>query len=391
MKHATQVHGVVAPGFEAVRAEFERNFAERGEIGAAVAAYWRGEKVVDLWGGRRTPEGAAPWNEDTMVVVMSTTKGLSAMTLALANARGWLDYDERVSTYWPEFAQQGKERITVRQLLAHQAGLYVLDAPLDRDLISDLDRLAIVLARQAPAWKPGTRQAYHGITLGFYQGELLRRIDPRHRSLGRFFQEEIATPLGLDVYIRLPEDIPDSRLATMSRASFLELLQGFPLRLALDTLNRNSKISKALRGSELAHDEDERFGATRQERARALFVAHLFEADALTDIPVNVVPFTPFSVVHRVRRLRPLLRRQPFEECVRSRLHCGGGALGRDGRSHERSSEQTESDDRATAWHGVHKPFVSAALRVRAAAKRHGTRRLAAGDASSRLLVHDDG
>ena len=102
------VDGTVASGFEEVRAEFERNFAERGEIGAAVAAYWRGEKVVDLWGGRRTPEEDEPWQQDTMVVVMSTTKGLAAMTLAVANARGWLDYDAPVARYWPEFAQKGR-------------------------------------------------------------------------------------------------------------------------------------------------------------------------------------------------------------------------------------------------------------------------------------------
>src|SRR5687767_10585362 len=120
MMTKAHVDGLVAPGFEAVRAEFERNFAERGEIGAAVAAYWRGEKVVDLWGGRRMPEGEAPWSEDTMVPVMSTTKGLAAMTLAVANARGWLDYDVAVAHYWPEFAQNGKAEITVRQLLDHE-------------------------------------------------------------------------------------------------------------------------------------------------------------------------------------------------------------------------------------------------------------------------------
>jgi CubicO group peptidase (beta-lactamase class C family) len=103
-----RVSGFVAPGFEEVRAVFERNFDERGEIGAAVAAYWRGEKVVDLWGGRRAPEGDAPWNEDTLVVFMSSTKGLAAMTLALANSRGWLDYDAPVARYWPKFAQNGK-------------------------------------------------------------------------------------------------------------------------------------------------------------------------------------------------------------------------------------------------------------------------------------------
>src|SRR3954452_22618408 len=111
--------GWVAPGFQEVRDEFERNFAERGEIGAAVAAYWRGEKVVDLWGGRRSPTGDEPWNEDTLVVVNSTTKGLAAMTVAVANSRGWIDYEAPVAEYWPEFAQNGKGAITVRQLLSH--------------------------------------------------------------------------------------------------------------------------------------------------------------------------------------------------------------------------------------------------------------------------------
>jgi CubicO group peptidase (beta-lactamase class C family) len=217
--------------------------------------YYGGEKVVDLWGGIRNKATGEPWEHDTMVIVYSATKGLAAMTLAVAHSRGWLDYEERVCAYWPEFAQHGKERITVRQLLAHQAGLYVLDEPLTRSLVRDFDRLAVVLARQKPAWEPGTRQAYHGITLGFYENELLRRLDPRHRSLGRFFQDEIASPLGLDVYINLPDDIPNSRLATMARPSLVELFQGFPLRLALDTMNKGSKISKALRGSELPHDE----------------------------------------------------------------------------------------------------------------------------------------
>jgi CubicO group peptidase (beta-lactamase class C family) len=249
------IEGYVRPGFEAVREAFAENFGRRGELGGACCACHRGEQVVDLWGGIRNRQTGEPWQRDTMVIVYSTTKGLAAMTLALAHSRGWLDYDERVCAYWPEFAQQGKARITVRQLLAHQAGLYALDVPIDRSLVADLDRLAVVLARQKPAWEPGTRQAYHAITVGFYEGELLRRVDPGRRSLGRFFQDEIATPLGLDVYIRLPEDIPNSRLAVIARATWLELMRGFPVRLALDTMNRRSKIVRALRGSGLPHDE----------------------------------------------------------------------------------------------------------------------------------------
>ena len=210
-----EIHGYVGKGFEAVREAFRENFSHRKELGAACCVYHHGEKVVDLWGGIRNKTTGEPWEEDTMVVVWSATKGLAAMTLALAHSRGWLDYGERVCTYWPEFAQQGKETISVRQLLAHQAGLFAFDEPVDRDVIADLDRLAIVLARQKPAWPPGTRQAYHAISLGFYEGELLRRVDPMHRSLGEFFQDEIASPLEMDFYIRLPERIPNSRLATL--------------------------------------------------------------------------------------------------------------------------------------------------------------------------------
>ena len=249
------IEGQVSPGFEAVRDAFEENFARRRELGGACCAYHHGEKVVDLWGGIRNKEAREPWERDTMVIVYSATKGLAAMTLAIAHSRGWLDYEERVCAYWPEFAQEGKKRITVRQLLAHQAGLFAFDEAVDRSVVADLDRLAIVLARQKPAWEPGTRQAYHAITLGYYESELLRRIDPRRRSLGQFFQDEIATPLGLDLYIRLPEDIPNSRLATVVRPGWIEILKGFPLRLALDAMSRRSRISRALKGSELPHDE----------------------------------------------------------------------------------------------------------------------------------------
>lgn len=248
------VHGYVGRGFEGMRATFAENFARRHELGGACCAYRHGEKVADIWGGIRNKQTGEPWEGRTMVIVYSATKGLAAMTLAIAHSRGWLDYEERVSTYWPEFAQHGKADITVRQLVAHQAGLYALDEPVTRELVADLDRLAVVLARQKPAWKPGTRQAYHAITLGFYESELLRRIDPRHRSLGQFFEDEIASPLDLDVYIKLPDNISNAQLAAMTHASWFERLRGFPPRLALDAMNRRSKIRRALRGSELPHD-----------------------------------------------------------------------------------------------------------------------------------------
>jgi CubicO group peptidase (beta-lactamase class C family) len=257
-KSPVEIHGFVKEGFETVREAFAENFTKRREIGAACCVYLKGEKVVDLWGGVRNIKTGEPWEEDTMALVYSTTKGLSAMTLAVAHSRGWLDYNAPVCQYWKEFAQNGKEKITVRQLLAHQAGLFAFDEPVDKNTVTDLDRLAEVMARQKPVWVPGTRQAYHAITLGFYESELLRRIDPQHRSIGQFFQDEIATPLGLDFYINLPESIPDSRLASLIDPTPFEMLFGFPVRMTLAVWNHRSPLYRALMvnpGSALSHDE----------------------------------------------------------------------------------------------------------------------------------------
>jgi CubicO group peptidase (beta-lactamase class C family) len=245
-KNPPLIEGSVTSGFEPVRDAFVENFRRRGELGAACCIYLYGEKVVDLWGGVRDRASGEPWRANTMVLVHSTTKGLAAMVMALANSRDWLDYDEHVSTYWPEFAQAGKERITVRLLLAHQAGLFAFDEKVDGAVVADLDRLAEVMARQPPAWDPGERQAYHAISLGFYEGELLHRIDPRHRSLGQFFDEEIAKPLGLEFYIGLPEAIPDSRLAPLEPPSPWKRLTGLPLPLVLASMNRRSVLYRSL-------------------------------------------------------------------------------------------------------------------------------------------------
>lgn len=254
-----RINGSVAPGFEEVRTEFERNFARRGEIGAAVAAYWRGEKVVDLWGGRRIPEQDAPWEEDTMVVVNSTTKGLAAMTLAVANARGWIDYDKPVAHYWPEFAQNGKTAVTVRQLLGHEAGLVLLDEELTLEKMHDLDYVSRVLARQKPAWTPGTRHGYHTMTIGLYMQELVRRVDPAGRTLGRFFRDEIARPLNIDFYIGLPGEIPDERLAKLKTLSIRRgLLALFytPFKVTLKIIRPGSLLRASFVG--LAVDPNDR-------------------------------------------------------------------------------------------------------------------------------------
>jgi CubicO group peptidase (beta-lactamase class C family) len=246
VEQPVHIEGSVSCGYEAVRTAFLENFTRRGELGGACCVYRHGEKIVDLCGGVRDATSRAPWRQNTMVVVHSASKGLAAMTLALAHSRGWLDYDERVSRYWPEFAQAGKENITVRQLLAHQAGLFAFDEHVDRDVIADPDRLAAIMARQRPAWPPGERQAYHAITLGFYQSELLRRIDPAHRTLGQFFAEEIAAPLGIDFYLRLPESLPNERLAPLAPIKRSRVIRDMPWRIVLDSFNPRSVLFRSL-------------------------------------------------------------------------------------------------------------------------------------------------
>lgn len=242
------ISGHAEPGFEGVAEAFAENFVSRNELGAACCMYVDGAEVVDLWGGVRNRKTGEPWERDTMVIVWSATKGMSGLAVALAESRGLLDYDERVSTYWPEFAQQDKGSITVRQLLSYQAGLVALDAPVDKAVLADLDRLAVVLAQQKPSWPPGERQAYGMLCLGFYEGELVRRVDPLHRSLGQFFQEEIASPLGLDFYIRLPDAVPNARLAVLEEANPLQVIRyanRIPLRLVLAFLNPRSPLRRS--------------------------------------------------------------------------------------------------------------------------------------------------
>jgi CubicO group peptidase (beta-lactamase class C family) len=209
------IDGLVARGFEPVQAAFERNFERRAETGAACAVTVGGELVVDLWGGVRDASRNEPWERDTLVLMFSTTKGIASIALAHAHARGLFDHGEPVARYWPEFGSNGKHSVTVRQLLSHQAGLCAIDEKMDLAALSDPDWVAAVIAAQAPAWEPGTRHGYHGLTLGWYESELLRRVDPKRRTIGRYFADEVAAPLGLEFYIGLPEDVPADRIAVI--------------------------------------------------------------------------------------------------------------------------------------------------------------------------------
>ena len=195
------VDGECDARFDLVREEFERNFSERGEVGASVCVTLGADAVVDLWGGDAVPS-ERPWQSDTVCVVWSSTKGATALCAHILLYRGELKLDDPVSRYWPEFAAAGKEAVTVRMLLAHQAGVPALRQPLPPGAFYDWDLMASALAAEAPFWAPGMQHGYHGLTLGFLVGELIRRITGT--SLGRFFKDEVADRLGLDFWIGLP-------------------------------------------------------------------------------------------------------------------------------------------------------------------------------------------
>jgi len=212
-----EVHGTVAQGFEPVLEAFAGNFRQHGEIGAACAVWYRGEKVVDLWGGLRAARARLGWGNSTPVSLRSMGGMLSAFCAALAHSRGLLRYDTPVAQWWPQFAQGGKGGVTVRQLLSHQAGLCALDVPLTTGLLGDREALAAALAQQRPYWKAGSRHGYHAVTLDLYFGELLRRCDPLGRGLAQFFAEEITRPLGLQV--ELPGAADSGVAASQSSAA----------------------------------------------------------------------------------------------------------------------------------------------------------------------------
>lgn len=199
----TETQGWTAPGWEGVRHAFQENFDAGTEVGAAFSAYHRGEKVVDLWGGVADQDTGASWNEDTLMPVFSTTKGMTAIVANMLAQEGRLDVEAPVAEYWPEFAQAGKQNIPVAYLLSHQAGLAWIDGTLTQEQALAWDPVVDALAVQVPNWEPGTKHGYHATTYGWLVGEVIRRITGK--SVGTNLQEMVSVPLGLDLWIGLPE------------------------------------------------------------------------------------------------------------------------------------------------------------------------------------------
>jgi CubicO group peptidase (beta-lactamase class C family) len=207
-----KVEGTCDGRFLGVAQEFERNFRERGELGASVSLTLDGKTVVDLWGGLSGRPDEQPWQRDTVSIVYSCTKGMTALCAHMLASRGKLDIDAPVAEYWPEFARKGKERATVRMLLDHSVGLPAFKTPIRADGCVDWDYMTEMLADEEPFWAPGTRNGYHMINFGWTVGEIVRRISGK--SLGTFFRDEVALPLAAEFWIGAPEEV-EARVAPM--------------------------------------------------------------------------------------------------------------------------------------------------------------------------------
>jgi len=275
------VEGTCDPRFTPVREAFRENFASRGELGAAVTVTTEGKSVVDLWGGLADKVTRRPWARDTAVVVFSCTKGATALCAHLLVARGKLDLDAPVARYWPEFAAAGKETIPVRMLLNHQSGLAAIDQPLPIDALYDWDTMTTAVAAQAPHWEPGTAHGYHAMTFGWLVGELVRRISGR--SLGTFFHEEVAGPLGLDFWIGLPEAL-EARVAPIRMAP----LTGETTPIMRAMAERGSLISRAFMNPP-------GLMTARQVNARALHAAEVPAANGIATARALAGMYTPLA------------------------------------------------------------------------------------------------
>ncbi|HIG69368.1 MAG TPA: class A beta-lactamase-related serine hydrolase [Myxococcales bacterium] len=245
-----EIHGKCAAGFEGVRDAFAANFDRGLDVGASVAVTHNGEPVVDLWGGDCDANGTS-WKEDTIVNVYSTTKTMAATCILMLADRGLVDLYAPVAKYWPEFAQNGKEHVLVAHVMGHTAGLSGFDEPTPKDLY-DWNDIVGRLAAQAPWWEPGTKSGYHAVTQGFLQGEIVRRVTGK--TIGNFFREEVAEPLGADFHIGL-DPKHDARVA--------DLIPPPNMKLGGGGLKKGSMVARTFAGPPLTGNEPK----TREWRA----------------------------------------------------------------------------------------------------------------------------
>lgn len=225
-----EIHGTWDPRYDAVASTLAASLDAGTDVGASVAVLVGGEPVVDIWGGTVDAAGTAPWQRDTITNVWSTTKTMTFLVALMLADRGELDFDAPVARYWPEFAAAGKEAVLVRHLMAHTAGLPGWDEPMAPEDLADWERCTAALAAQAPWWEPGTASGYHAVTQGYLIGEVVRRITGT--TIGAWFAEEVAGPLGADFHIGLPES-EDHRVSLVIPPPPLDLVALKPSELVI--------------------------------------------------------------------------------------------------------------------------------------------------------------
>ncbi len=245
-----RIQGQCSDAFESVRRAFEASFENRKELGASLCVWHHGEKVIDLWGGFLDKARQREWERDTLCTIFSTTKGLVALCFLMLSDRGEFDYDEPVANYWPEFAANGKAAISIRTLLNHRAGLVAIDEPIALDdFVNNPEEVARIAAQQTPYWEPDTDQGYHGVTYGIYTAELFRRI--AGESIGTFLTREVATPLGADVFVGLP-DSEEGRVSPIHPAGLREIIFQIVPKMLFHRGNEGRVYRQVILGKEAA-------------------------------------------------------------------------------------------------------------------------------------------
>jgi len=263
MPTKVKIHGSCGHRFKSVKEAFTQSIEEKKEVGASFAVMIDGEYVIDIYGGYKDTEKTQPWENDTICNVFSTTKVPTALCTMMCVDRDLLDLDEKVSKYWPEFAQGGKENISVRHILSHSSGLAGIDEPIPWSAWYDWNRIIKLLEVQKPWWEPGTKSGYHGFTQGYLLGELVKRVTGK--SLGTFFKEEIANPLNIDFYIGLPEDqIPcvSNLIPARSSGEEISLIFGYITEIANKSERIKKEIEKLEKYIEFEFVDQEIFGMT---------------------------------------------------------------------------------------------------------------------------------
>lgn len=226
--------GFVHKDYTKIADSFTENFVNYGEIGASLCVYHQNEKVVDIWGGFKDINKKEKWNQDTVVPVFSTTKAVSSACLSLLHSKGLFDYTDRVSKYWRNFGVNGKESISIEELLQHRAGLSAIDKKLNIDTISNHQKLEQIIEIQAPHWKPGEHQGYHVWNIGWYISSLIAKIDSQNRYLKEFLEQEILPNIEGEIRIGIDENYDLSKIACLKPFSKLKGLFSMPFKFVFE-------------------------------------------------------------------------------------------------------------------------------------------------------------